>query len=165
MVNDIRYIIVHHTERNNDFPAFIKFRHIYLRGWDTIGYHYLIGNRRPFTKDGGLYLGRPENHVGAHARGFNGVSLGICLIGNLNNTNPSPKQLKALVDFLKKKSKQYQIPVRNILGHRELPNVTKSCPGQNLDMDMVRQAVAGQLDLSEVLSVFSDRFAPLGAIG
>lgn len=151
MVNNVEYIIVHHTQRNNDFPAFIKFRHIYLRGWEDVGYHYLIGNRRPFTRDGHIYTGRPENSVGAHALGYNNKSLGICLIGNLDKTAPSPKQMQSLVNFLKRKTKQYRIPSENILGHRELSGVIKSCPGNKLDMDMVRQVVTGHADLSEVL--------------
>lgn len=155
MANSVRYIIVHHTERNNDFPAFIRFRHMYLRGWDDIGYHYLIGNKRPFTRDGHLYAGCMENCVGAHARGYNDQSLGICLIGNFNKSNPSPKQLETLISFLKEKGEQYQISNCNILGHRELPNVTKSCPGKNLDMDMVREAMAGLVDLSECVQSLS----------
>lgn len=151
MKNKVEYIIVHHTQRNNDFPAFIRFRHIHLRGWKDIGYHYLIGNRRPFTKDGRIYVGRSEDSVGAHALGYNDKSLGICLIGNLDKTAPSLRQIESLVKLLKEKGRQYQIPLKNILGHRELSGVTKSCPGYNLDMDIVRQAVTSHADLSEFL--------------
>lgn len=151
MKNKVEYIIVHHTQRNNDFPAFIRFRHIYLRKWDDIGYHYLIGNKRPFTGDGRIYVGRSEDSVGAHALGYNDKSLGICLIGNLDKTAPSLRQIKSLVSLLKEKTRQYRIPSKNILGHRELPGTTKSCPGYNLDMDIVRQAVTERTGFSEVI--------------
>lgn len=147
-MRQIEYIIIHHTGRNNDFPAFVKFRHLYLRKWEDVGYHYLIGNRRPFTKDGHLYAGRPENHAGAHAKGYNESSLGVCLIGNLDKSSPSPKQMGTLIKFLEGKKEEFKIPTKNILGHHELPNITKSCPGKNLDIDLVRWAIGRQFDLS-----------------
>lgn len=151
MKNKVEYIIVHHTQRNNDFPAFIRLRHIYLRKWDDIGYHYLIGNKRPFTRDGHIYVGRSEDSVGAHALGYNDKSLGICLIGNLDKTAPSLRQIRSLVRLLKEKTRQYRIPSKNILGHRELPEITKSCPGYNLDMDIVRQVAKEHASFSEIL--------------
>lgn len=160
MLVSIKYLIVHHTERNNDFPLFVKFRHIFLRNWDDIGYHFLIGNKRPFTRDGKLYIGRPENRIGAHAFGFNEESLGICLIGNLDKNKPSRKQIKTLIDFLKEKKDQYDIPKKNILGHHELPNVKKSCPGKNLDMNLIRQAVFGQIELLEIFPMLSNKLVP-----
>ena len=48
------------------------------RGFQTVGYHYYI------TKDGTLYPGRPESQMGAHAKGFNAHSIGICYEGGLD---------------------------------------------------------------------------------
>ena len=45
------------------------------RGFDTIGYHYLI------KRDGTLQVGRDEDVVGAHAVAVNGTSIGIALVG------------------------------------------------------------------------------------
>ncbi len=137
-LNIVNYIIVHHTSRNNDFPFFIKMRHIYLRGWENIGYHYLIGNKRPFTINGKLYVGRPEAFEGAHAIGYNKESLAVCLIGDFDKVSPSSKQMKALVCFLKKKIKQYNIPIESILAHNELSTTTKTCPGKNVNIELIR---------------------------
>jgi len=150
----VDFIVIHHTERNNDFPIFVKARHRYLRGWDDIGYHYLIGNRRPFTKDGKLYSGRPEEYQGAHAIGYNNCSLGVCLIGNLDKTKPSHKQLATLFSFLDEKIKEYDLDVNHIVGHNELPNAKKSCPGRKLDMDYVRAVVSGQEKLSALFDTY-----------
>jgi N-acetylmuramoyl-L-alanine amidase len=144
-VNQPQFIIVHHTERNNDFPLFVKLRHKYLRGWDDIGYHYLIGNSRPFTKDGEIYIGRPETVPGAHARGYNFNSIGICLIGNFNKTFPSVKQMNALVNIISEIADYYSIVSQNIFGHSELPEVKKKCPGRNINMDEVRLAMSQNL--------------------
>ena len=48
------------------------------RGFQSVGYHYYI------TKDGTLYPGRPESQMGAHAKGFNAHSIGICYEGGLD---------------------------------------------------------------------------------
>lgn len=45
------------------------------RGWADIGYHYVI------RRDGSLEPGREEQIIGAHTRGFNHGSIGICLVG------------------------------------------------------------------------------------
>ena len=49
--------------------------HMQERGWRDIGYHLLIG------RDGDLLHGRPFDQTGAHVRGHNTGSVGICLIG------------------------------------------------------------------------------------
>lgn len=147
-LNSPEFIIIHHTERNNDFPVFVRWRHKFLRKWDDIGYHYLIGNTRPFTKDGKLYFGRPENMHGAHAQGYNYNSIGICLIGNFDKKFPSEKQMNTLVTLIREKIWQYNIPVKNVLGHNELPDIKKSCPGSNVNMDETRFAVQRGLRFS-----------------
>ena len=141
-----QFIIIHHTQRNNDWPSFIRWRHRHLRRWDDIGYHYIIGNTRPFTKDGKIYIGRAENVEGAHALGYNFKSIGVCLIGNFNKTFPSEKQMNSLVTIIKQVTSHHKISVENILGHGELPNGKKSCPGKNIDMDEVRLAVRQNLE-------------------
>ena len=45
------------------------------RGWTDIGYHYVIG------LDGTIESGRDISKPGAHTRGYNADSIGICYIG------------------------------------------------------------------------------------
>ncbi|MFH0752768.1 MAG: peptidoglycan recognition family protein [archaeon] len=142
--SEVRYIIVHHTQRTKDFPAYVKLRHVRVRGWEHIGYHFLIGRGRPFTREGKLYMGRPERYVGAHALGYNHRSIGVCLIGDLDKRKPTKRQMDSLFSVLRDKMREYGVPVENVLGHRELPGVAKSCPGKNLDMDFVRAVLAGK---------------------
>jgi N-acetylmuramoyl-L-alanine amidase len=49
------------------------------RGWDDIGYHYVI------RRNGDVEIGRPENAVGAHVAGKNSTSVGICLVGGIDD--------------------------------------------------------------------------------
>ena len=66
----IREIILHHRAGNGDVES-IDAYHKSL-GWEGIGYHYYI------RKNGDIYSGRPEWRAGAHTKGHNIGTLGIC---------------------------------------------------------------------------------------
>jgi len=89
------------------------------RGFDGVGYHHVI------TESGEVQAGRPHYWAGAHVRGHNAHSLGICLIGR-GKEDFNHAQLKALVALLKGLNAQY--PEAVVLGHRDLDS-TKTCPG------------------------------------
>lgn len=99
--------------------------HVKDRGWSDIGYHHVI------RRNGVLEKGRSLTRSGAHAKGHNKDSVGICLVGGVDeNQNPSanfsPGQmitLRTLVDTL---GDIY--PGIAISGHRDLPGVSKACP-------------------------------------
>ena len=89
------------------------------------GYHYYI------TRDGTVYQTRHEQLIGAHARGYNQHSLGVCYEGGLDEhgnaaDTRTPKQKRALLRLLCRLKKAH--PDARILGHRDLPNVHKDCP-------------------------------------
>ncbi|EKD66611.1 MAG: N-acetylmuramoyl-L-alanine amidase [uncultured bacterium (gcode 4)] len=134
----INKIIIHHTERNNDSPSFVTLRHKYLRRWEDIWYHYIIGNTRPFSKNGKVYHGRSEYFEWAHTIWHNKDSLWICLIGNFNKVIPSEEQLESLFKLLKDKIKKYQLTVNDILWHNEVFGTTKTCPWKFTDMAYIR---------------------------
>ena len=87
------------------------------RGFDTVGYHYVI------RRDGQLESGRPEGVIGAHVRGHNARSIGICLAGGVDNQNQpennfSAAQLQTLEVLLHDVTTRY--PHARVLGHRDL---------------------------------------------
>ena len=89
-----------------------------------IAYQYFI------ERDGTIHQGRMDNEEGAHCRGQNKMSIGICLMGNFEETLPTKEQLKSLEELLIKKQKEYNIPKNQIFGHQ---NFTATlCPGKNL---------------------------------
>ena len=95
------------------------------RGFRTIGYHYLI------SLTGEVWQGRPLEETGAHAKGHNLYSIGICYVGGLdNNSKPKPKdtrtplQKKAMLELIKELKQKY--PKATIHGHYEFAN--KACP-------------------------------------
>ena len=95
------------------------------RGWSGIGYHYVI------KLDGTIQSGRPLEKIGSHAKGFNRNSIGVCYIGGIDGQRipkdtRTPEQKKALIDLLSWLKLEY--PEAEILGHCDLPKVTKDCP-------------------------------------
>ena len=95
------------------------------RGFVCCGYHYYI------TRDGQLHFGRPEEMTGAHAKGYNARSIGICYEGGLD-TEGSPADTRTVAQkqtILKLlHSLRIDYPDAEILGHCELPGVQKACP-------------------------------------
>lgn len=96
------------------------------RGFDSIGYHYVI------CLDGSIEPGRPVEDVGAHVAGHNKDSIGICLVGGMNAQNTqaadtfNERQRAALETLLHGLRARW--PSARILGHRDFPNVHKDCP-------------------------------------
>jgi N-acetyl-anhydromuramyl-L-alanine amidase AmpD len=87
------------------------------RGFDTLGYHYV--NRR----DGSQETGRPENAIGAHVKGHNAKSVGVCLVGGVSaagkpENNFTETQFATLGKLLDQLQSRY--PKARILGHRDL---------------------------------------------
>lgn len=112
------------------------------RGWDCIGYHYVTLNGRPKTSDeyiedldGVIEEGRDIQKAGAHCKGQNKDSIGICLIGKDVFTD---KQIRATVVRVSNLMTMYDIPLEEVYGHNHF-NKGKTCP--NIDMDEFRQAV------------------------
>ena len=88
-LEDVMYIIVHHTEEIGwDINKTHRF-HQECRGWSGIGYNFFI------EENGEIIKGRGY-HVGAHAYSYNQKSIGICLAGNFDIYSPSIEQLKSL---------------------------------------------------------------------
>lgn len=94
-------------------------------GWADIGYHYVI------RRSGKVETGRPVSRPGAHVRGFNKHSIGVCLVGGVNADNEpadnfTKSQLRALVRLVNRLRKAHDIV--SVVGHRDMPNVAKACP-------------------------------------
>ena len=97
--------------------------HIKQRKWSDIGYHYVI------RRNGELEDGRPLEIAGAHTQGHNAHSIGICLVGGINDArraenNFTPEQwrtLERILRFLKSSLKGITIH-----GHNEFAK--KACP-------------------------------------
>jgi len=88
------------------------------RGFSGIGYHMVI------LENGVMQSGRPEYWIGAHARGHNAHSLGVCLIGE--GGDATDEQMHSLSQLLMGWNHKYN--GINVIGHNDV-NSHKTCPG------------------------------------
>ena len=72
----------------------IRCWHVNNNGWSDIGYHYVI------YRNGEIISGRPVATAGAHCKGQNYDSVGVCLIGNDEFTQEQFKALNNLYRML-----------------------------------------------------------------
>lgn len=93
------------------------------RGWNDIGYHYLI------QQNGLILCGRDVNLQGAHCKGHNENTIGIAYVGGLINGQPADTRtdkqknsLKMLIVHLKSMFK-----ITDISGHRDYCAVACPC--------------------------------------
>ena len=78
-MRDVNKIIIHcsATQEGKEISAATIDEWHKARGWRGIGYHYVIG------LDGMIEYGRPITETGAHVKGHNKGSIGICYIGGV----------------------------------------------------------------------------------
>lgn len=121
----ITEIIIHCTATPPDRDLHVEdiTRYHLLRGFDTIGYHYLI------TLDGTVEQGRATDFIGAHCLGHNDRSIGVAYVGGIDadgapcdtRTQAQRRSLTQLVSELR-----LRYPGATVHGHREF--AAKACP-------------------------------------
>ena len=92
-------------------------------GWKDIGYHYVI------RLDGSIETGRYISQAGAHCRGHNAHSIGICYIGGRDEhgrtaDTRTAEQKAALLKLITRLLLVYDCPVH---GHHDYDKA-KDCP-------------------------------------
>ena len=126
-------IIIHHSGTDVGGAArFDKF-HRSGRGWDELGYHFVIGNGTD-TPDGLVEVGsrwQKQKH-GAHCKTesnyFNLHGIGICLVGDFQNHPPSSAQLSSLEKLIQFLLREAHIDRARIRTHGSVTGNT-ACPG------------------------------------
>ena len=122
----------------------IKRWHVEGNGWKDIGYHWLI------DRDGQTVAGRPVEHVGAHVRGHNTGTIGVCLIGGHGSSEKdqfpehfTPAQDKALRGMIAGLRKQFPA-IAKVSGHNEY--AAKACPGFNVRDWLLQKPATAPVD-------------------
>ena len=124
-MRSIDKIIVHcSATREGQHVTVQQIRQWHLqRNFADIGYHYVI------YLDGTVHKGRPLEKAGAHCKGYNAHSIGICYVGGLDRQG-KPKdtrtaaQKAALLSLIRELRQRF--PRATVHGHREFAN--KACP-------------------------------------
>ena len=126
MSRSIDKIIVHcaYTPASMDVDAATIDKWHREKGWMGIGYHYVI------RRSGVTELGRDLERSGAHTKGQNSNSIGICMAGGMNDAKNGPalnftdEQYDALRELIVLLKRKY--PDATIHGHYEF--ASKTCP-------------------------------------
>ena len=142
-------IVIHHSATDFGNADYIDLCHKY-EGYDGIGYDFVINNgliKNGYGQtDGAIeatYRWKTQT-TGAHCKiqtdqtnYWNEHTIGICLIGNFENTKPTEAQWASLVKLVTFLQNRYNIPFDQIKGHRDI-KPTK-CPGKNLTLNELKQ--------------------------
>lgn len=125
--SDVKEIIIHCSatrECDDSINAEVIDRWHKDRGWKGIGYHYVV------LMDGTIETGRMVDQCGAHTKGHNCESIGVCYIGGVESDGKTPKdtrtpeQIESLLELLLVLRKMY--PAAKIHSHRDF--AAKACP-------------------------------------
>lgn len=130
-MRQIKEIILHcsATPENKDFHASDIDRWHKQRGFNSIGYHFVI------TLDGTIERGRPIEKAGAHTTGHNSYSIGICYIGGVEKNGKTPKDTRTTEQKLAMYQLVYQLlqqyPKATVSTHNMWAN--KACPSFKIE--------------------------------
>ncbi|XP_022096235.1 peptidoglycan-recognition protein LF-like [Acanthaster planci] len=142
----VDYTVLHHTgtrtppchsleQCSEDMRRFQKL-HMEVRGWDDIGYNFVIGS------DKRVYIGRGWDTVGAHAGSvyYNHHSQGIAIIGNYSSVLPDQGTLRVFHQLMECGVQSGYLTDRYVLrGHRDVRQLgPTSCPGDTLYAEIRR---------------------------
>lgn len=156
-----RYIVIHHSADNRSTPDGMRAWHL-KKGWEGLGYHFVVGNGVGYP-DGKVFVGErwtAQKH-GAHARSpdypdnrWNEHGIGICLVGNFQNTPPTSRQLDALANLVAFLCRKCSIPTSQIYTHGDVDRFT-ACPGKLFPTAQFKRRLAAASGASPVVRAAS----------
>lgn len=137
-------IVIHHSATPNGNMAIFDKWHRERNHWDGVGYDFVIGNGTD-SPDGLVEVTfRWHRQItGAHCKTpgnwHNENAVGICLVGNFDDSFPSDAQMRSLTQLVRYLSGRYRIPAHLIYGHNTTPGaIVTNCPGKNFGLTSIR---------------------------
>jgi N-acetylmuramoyl-L-alanine amidase len=158
-IKRVEFVVCHHSWSQDledvlDVPGIIHY-HVEDKQWDDVGYQEMIERYRKKVLS---INGRPPYYEGAHAKGFNQKSYGICFIGNFDKKEPESDVWIKGLQRVKAICMAYNIPPKNVIGHNETfvmlgkartleeaKKKFKTCPGEKFNMDNFRSGLSNIL--------------------
>ena len=142
-----QYIVIHHSATESGSAETIHAEHLKRRDaegnpWLGIGYHFVIGNGQGMP-DGSVQATFRWNEQihGAHSGSevFNARGIGICLIGNFEETHPSTAQMNSLKSLVRVLTARHRISPERLIGHSSVK--ATACPGKHFPLKKIRQVI------------------------
>jgi N-acetylmuramoyl-L-alanine amidase len=140
---DIDSIVLHHTASNNTAGDLATLRR--PNGANSVSAHYLIGKNGEIyqlvdDKMSAWHAGKSTLH-GDTSPSVNARSIGIEITNDGSGKTPfTEAQYKALEKLVPYLAKTYDIPMKNIVGHKDVAPGRKVDPANNFDWGRVRRA-------------------------
>ena len=133
------FFIIHHSATLSGNVEIFRRYHVQKKDFDDVGYHFVITNGNG-GENGKVEKGRKEHLQGAHAKGQNAQSIGICLVGE---DEFAPQQVEALVFLLTDLCLKYGINPSSdtVLKHHD------KCPGDGLPIYDIIMMTRDQIEL------------------
>ena len=129
-----RHIVIHHSASAGGNAQQFDVAHR-QRGWDELGYHFVITNGQGGA-DGLIEVGSRwhKQKQGAHCGGtpaneYNELGIGICLVGEFSSDMPTPAQVASLERLTWYLMRTYRIGPDQVITHQDAPNAHTECPG------------------------------------
>ena len=135
-------IVIHHSA--SDFGGAKRFDTWHrAKGWDELGYHFVIGNGTD-TAMGQVEVGPrwEKQKYGAHCKTpdefYNQHGIGICLVGNFDNHRPDEAQMRSLAKLVKYLCYEFHIKPEQIYTHGGVTHKT-DCPGKDFNVEDLKR--------------------------
>lgn len=136
-MREIKKIIIHCSDTPDDIHydiEHIRDWHVNGNKWTDVGYHYVV------TRMGDVQEGRRVERTGAHTKGHNHDSIGVCWVGRHKT---SPRQYRALKELCATLLKKYKLDIYALFGHNNFTS-EKTCP--NISVEKLRLDVEPWLE-------------------
>ncbi|MBK9050806.1 MAG: N-acetylmuramoyl-L-alanine amidase [Chloroflexi bacterium] len=131
-------LVIHHSALDAEFGVReIQRLHMSQNGWADIGYHFVIDG------EGECYEARPLTVRGVHVRAANTGTVGLVLLGNFEEIQPTLAQLTRLDQLVAQLVAQYP-GLTHLAAHADFNDETV-CPGRNMVVLLRPLAVRHQL--------------------
>ena len=142
-VRQWEFIVIHHSATKAGNAEAFDAAHRARGMINGLAYHFVIDNGTEGMPDGHIETGSrwvTQLH-GGHCRQayINEHGIGICLVGNFSQDQPTAKQLDSLVLLIHGLQEQFKIPDDNVLGHGEVIGEFSECPGKEFPWDELRK--------------------------
>lgn len=141
--NGWTHIVIHHSgTAQGSAQGMDRYHREERRMVRGLGYHFVIGNGHGMP-DGEIAVGprwiaqQDGGHLSSAAQ--NRYAIGICLVGNFDQTHPTLRQMDQLLALVRYLQRRAGIPRGNVTTHTRINVRPTRCPGRHFPTDAFLQ--------------------------
>lgn len=142
-----KYVVIHHSATDTGSAKGMDIFHQKERHMENgLAYHFVIGNGRGMG-DGEIAIGRrwTEQLDGGHLHSeyLNSKALGVCLVGNFEESKPTEKQMANLHALIASLMGRCKLSLSAVKTHQQINTVFTRCPGKQFPMKDFLEVLKG----------------------